>query len=58
MICALTIDEHGHVRDVDVKGTADQSVIQPVRAALMDWEYEPGTFNGYPSLSFAQVNVR
>ena len=56
--CALSIDEHGHVRDVDVKGTADESVIKPIRAALMSWEYEPATINGHPSLGFVQVHVQ
>ena len=55
--CAVQIDEHGHVRDVDVKGTADESVIEPIRSALMNWEYEPATINGHPSLGFVQVNV-
>jgi hypothetical protein len=55
--CAVQIDEHGHVRDVDVKGTADESVIKPIRAALMNWEYEPATINGHPSLGFVQVKV-
>jgi hypothetical protein len=55
--CAVKIDEHGHVRDVDVKGTADESVIKPIRAALMNWEYEPARINGHPSLGFVQVNV-
>ena len=55
--CAVKIDEHGHVRDVDVKGTADESVIKPIRAALMNWEYEPATINGHPSLGFVQVSV-
>jgi len=55
--CAVQIDEHGHVRDVDVKGTVDESVIKPIRAALMTWEYEPATINGHPSLGFIQVNV-
>ncbi len=55
--CAVQIDEHGHVRDVDVKGTVDESVIKPIRAALMTWEYEPATINGHPSLGFVQVNV-
>ena len=58
VICAVKIDEHGHVRDVDVKGTADEAVIKPVRAALMSWEYEPATINGHPSLGFVQVNVQ
>jgi hypothetical protein len=53
----MKIDEHGHVRDVDVKGTADESVIKPIRAAVMNWEYEPATINGHPSLGFVQVNV-
>ena len=55
--CAVQTDEHGHVRDVDVKGTADESVIQSIRAALMTWEYEPAKINGHPSLGFVQVNV-
>jgi hypothetical protein len=45
------------VRDVDVKGTTDESVIKPIRAALMNWEYEPATMNGRPMLGFAQVTV-
>jgi hypothetical protein len=53
--CGVKIDEHGHVRDVDVKGTTDESVIKPIRAALMNWEYEPATINGHPSLGFVQV---
>jgi hypothetical protein len=56
--CAVKIDEHGHVRDVDVKGTADEAVIKPIRTALMSWEYEPATINGHPSLGFVQVNVQ
>ena len=55
--CGVKVDEHGHVRDVDVKGTTDESVIKPIRAALMNWEYEPATINGHPSLGFVQVNV-
>jgi TonB family protein len=55
--CAVKIDEHGHVRDVDVKGSADESIIKPIRAAIMNWEYEPATINGHPSLGFVQVNV-
>jgi hypothetical protein len=30
---------------------------KPIRAALMNWEYEPATINGHPSLGFVQVNV-
>jgi hypothetical protein len=56
--CGVTIDEHGHVRDVDVEGTTDESVIGPIRAALMKWEYEPATINGHPSLGFVHVNVQ
>lgn len=56
--CEINIDEHGHVRGVEVKGTADESIIQPIRAALMNWEYEPATINGHPSLGFAHVNVQ
>jgi outer membrane biosynthesis protein TonB len=57
LACSVNIDEHGHVRDVDIKGTTDQSVITAVRGALMKWEYEPATINGHPSLGFVQVNV-
>ena len=39
--CGAKIDEHGHVRDVDVKGSTDESIIKPIRAALINWEYEP-----------------
>jgi len=55
--CGVKIDERGHVRDVDVKGTSEEYVINPIRAALMNWEYEPATINGHPSLGFVQVNV-
>ena len=55
--CGVKIDEHGHVRDVDVKDTADESVIKSIRGALMNWEYEPATINGHPSLGFVQINV-
>lgn len=55
--CTLLIDEHGHVRDVDVRGTTDESVIQPIRKAPMTWEFEPATMNGKPSLGGFQVNV-
>jgi len=56
--CAVKIDEHGHVRDVDVKGTADESILKSIRGALMSWEYEPATINGHPSLGFVQINVQ
>ncbi len=55
--CEVTIDEHGHVRGVEVNGTTDQSVIKSIRAALMSWEYEPARINGHPSQSLVQVNV-
>jgi hypothetical protein len=55
--CDVKIDEHGHVRDVDVKGTTDESAIRTIRAAIMSWEYEPATINGHPSLGFVHVNV-
>jgi hypothetical protein len=55
--CDVNIDEHGHVREVDVKGTTDESVIKPIRAALMNWEYEPATMNGRPSLGYVHVNI-
>jgi hypothetical protein len=55
--CELKIDENGHVRDVDVMGTMDDSVAQSIRAALMNWEYEPTTFNGHPTQGSAKVNL-
>jgi outer membrane biosynthesis protein TonB len=55
--CGVKIDDQGHVRDVHVKGTTDESVIKRIRAALINWEYEPATTNGHPSLGFVQVNV-
>jgi hypothetical protein len=55
--CGVKIDDHGHVRVVHVKGTTDESVVKRIRAALINWEYEPATTNGHPSLGFVQVNV-
>jgi TonB family protein len=55
--CGVKVDEHGHVRDVEVSGTTDQSVIKSIRAVFMNWEYEPATINGRPSLGFVHVNV-
>jgi outer membrane biosynthesis protein TonB len=55
--CELNVDEHGHVRGVDVEGTTDDSVIEPIRAALMKWEYDPATINGRPALGLVHVNV-
>jgi hypothetical protein len=51
------VDDHGHVRDVDVKGATDESVIKLIPAALMNWESEPATIDGHPFLGFVQVNV-
>jgi hypothetical protein len=55
--CDLNIDEHGHVRGVEVKDTTDDAVIKPIREALMNWEYEPATINGHPSLGYIHVSV-
>jgi Gram-negative bacterial TonB protein C-terminal len=57
VICDLNIDEHGHVRGVEVKDTTDDTIIKPIREALMKWEYQPATINGHPSLGFVHVNV-
>jgi hypothetical protein len=57
-MCDLQIDEHGHVRSVEVKGITDDSVVKSIRAALMTWEYQPATINGHPSLGFAHVKVQ
>jgi len=57
VICAITVDEHGHVRDVDVKGTSNEFVIKPLHDSIMQWEYEPATFNGHPSLGLVQLKV-
>ena len=56
--CSVSVDEHGHVRDVEVKGTNDDSVIKQIRAAIMNWEFEPATTNGHPSLGLAHVGVQ
>jgi TonB family protein len=56
--CGVTVDERGHVRAVEVKDTTDQSVITPIRAALMTWEFEPARINGHPSLGFIDVTVQ
>jgi hypothetical protein len=53
----LNIDEHGHVRGVEVKDTMDDAVIKPIREALMNWEYEPATINGHPSLGYVHMNL-
>jgi len=50
--CGVKIDEHGHGRDVDVKGTTDESVIKPIRGALISWEYEPQSTDTRRSASF------
>jgi TonB family protein len=55
--CNVKVDEHGHVREVEVKGTTDESVIRSIRASLMKWEYEPANINGRPAIGFVQVNV-
>ncbi|HTZ98071.1 MAG TPA: energy transducer TonB [Terriglobales bacterium] len=57
-LCQLSIDEHGHVRDVEVQGTTDDSFIKAIRAALMSWEYEPATVDGHPSPGVARVRVQ
>jgi Gram-negative bacterial TonB protein C-terminal len=55
--CDLNIDEHGHVRGVEVKDTMDDAITKPIREALMNWEYAPATINGHPSLGYVHVNV-
>jgi hypothetical protein len=35
--CGVKIDDQGHVRDVHVKGTTDESVVKRIRAALIKW---------------------
>jgi hypothetical protein len=45
------------VRGVEVKDTVDDAVIKPIREALMNWEYEPATINGHPSLGYVHVNL-
>lgn len=54
--CDLFLDEHGHVREVDVKGTTDESVIRAIRAAVMQYEYEPAAHDGRPMMSPAHVH--
>jgi hypothetical protein len=45
------------VRDVEVKSTSNEFVIKPLHDSTMQWEYEPATFNGHPSLGLVQVKV-
>jgi hypothetical protein len=50
-VCTLYVDEHGHVRQVDVEGVSNAAVAARVKSALMSWEYQPFTFNGRPEAS-------
>jgi hypothetical protein len=56
-LCDLQVDEHGHVRSVEVKGVAEDSIVKAIRSVLMTWEYQPATINGHPSLGFVHVKL-
>lgn len=58
IVCELFLDQRGHVRQVDIKTRVDPGVTERIRAALFQWEYEPGTMNGRPMISPATVNVQ
>jgi hypothetical protein len=49
--CNLLIDSRGHVREVTCPEGVNPVVEAAVRAAAMQWEYAPATFNGRPVLS-------
>jgi TonB family protein len=56
--CNMLIDSHGHVREVRCPEGLNPGVEAAVRAAAMQWEYAPATFNGRPILSFGTVEFQ
>jgi hypothetical protein len=56
--CNLLIDSHGHVREVTCPEGLNPAVEAAVRAAVMQWEYAPATFNGHPILSFGSAEFQ
>lgn len=56
--CNLLIDSHGHVREVTCPEGLNPAVEAAVRAAAMQWEYAPATFNERPILSFGSVEFQ
>jgi TonB family protein len=53
--CNLLIDSHGHVREVTCPEGQNPAVEAAVRAAAIQWEYAPATFNGRPVVSFGSA---
>lgn len=58
IVCHLSIDSHGHVREVTFPEGVDSTVEGAVRAAALQWEYAPSTFNGHPIMSFSSVEFQ
>jgi hypothetical protein len=56
--CTLQIDSHGHVREVTCPEGLNPIVEAAVRAAAMQFEYAPATFNGRPNLSVSSVEFQ
>jgi hypothetical protein len=56
--CNLLIDSHGHVREVTCPEGLNPAVEAAVRAAAMQWEYSPSTFNGRPNMSLGSVEFQ
>ncbi len=56
--CYLLIDSHGHVREVTCPEGLNPAVESAVRAAAIQWEYTPATFNGRPVLSNGSVEFQ
>jgi hypothetical protein len=58
VVCHVLIDSHGHVRVVTFPEAVNPMVESAVRAAAMQWEYAPSTFNGQPVGSDAFVEFQ
>jgi TonB family protein len=56
--CNLLIDSHGHVREVTCSEGLNPAIEAAVRAAAMQWEYAPATFNGRPNMSMGSVEFQ
>jgi hypothetical protein len=56
--CSVLSDSHGHVREATCTDGLNSAVEAAVRAAAMQWEYTPSTFNGRPNMSFASVEFQ
>lgn len=57
-VCQLLIDSHGHVREVRFPEKVNPIVENAMRAAAMQWEFSPGTSNGFPVESLRPVEFK